>query len=434
MWIKGADILDPAVKKRFIGDIHVVQDRIKGVYPLGDHSRDEKAWAEKVPGEEVIDAQGLLAMPGMIDMHVHFREPGFEYKEDILSGSMAAVAGGITAVACMANTSPVNDDPAITRFILDKADQAGLIRVFPVGAVTKGLEGKDLAEMGRMRQAGIVAVSDDGMPVQDAVMLRRALEYASTFGLMLISHAQDMGLSGKGVMNEGALSAALGLEGIPWAAEDVMVARDIMVAEYTGLSIHITHLSTRGSIELVRQAKARGVKVTCDVTPHHLLLTEAMVKGYNTNAKMYPPLRREDDRLALIEGFRQGIIDCIVTDHAPHSYDEKALDFDLAPFGVIGLQTLLPALIRLHLDHGIDLMRLVDSVSVTPAGILGIEGGSLCPGARADITLVDTKDKWVLKPENIRSKAHNSAFLNQTMTGSALYTIVAGQVVYKNEN
>ena len=420
MWIKGGTIFDPENNLQETGDVHIQDGLIAGVYPGGSSQQDG----------DIIDASGLWVLPGLIDMHVHLRDPGFEYKEDIASGSRAAAAGGVTTLACMANTDPVNDNPSVTNYIIEKAKQASVVRILPVGAVTKGLKGKELAEMGLMKEAGIVAVSDDGQPIEDASILRRALEYAATYKLPLISHCQDRNLSASGVMNEGALSSQLGLPGIPAASEDVMVSRDIIVSKCTGIPIHITHISTKGSVQIIKQAKEQGVKVTCDVTPHHLLLTEEAVRTYDTNAKMYPPLRGEEDRLALIEALKDSIIDCIATDHAPHARDEKDLDFDLAPFGMIGLQTLLPAIMKVHLDYGIEFIRLLACVTGYPSRILGIEGGSLSVGSRADITLFDPRPTWTFTGEAVVSKSKNSPFIGQEFVGRVVRTIVKGRTVF----
>ena len=420
MWIKGGTIYDPENNLQEAGDVHIQDGRIAGVYPGGSSQQDG----------DVIDASGLWVLPGLIDMHVHLRDPGFEYKEDISSGSRAAAAGGVTTLACMANTDPVNDNPSVTNYIIEKAKQVSVVRILPVGAVTKGLKGKELAEMGLMKASGIVAVSDDGQPIEDASILRRALEYAATYKLPLLSHCQDRNLSASGVMNEGALSSQLGLPGIPAASEDVMVARDIIVSKCTGIPIHITHISTKGSVQIIRQAKEQGVKVTCDVTPHHLLLTEEAVRTYDTNAKMYPPLRGEEDRMALIEALKDSIIDCIATDHAPHARDEKDLDFDLAPFGMIGLQTLLPAIMKVHLDYGIEFIRLLACVTGYPSHILGIEGGSLSVGSRADITLFDPRPTWTFTEEDVVSKSKNSPFIGQEFVGRVIRTIVKGETVF----
>ncbi len=420
MWINGGTIFDPSSGTARVGDIQVKDGLIEGVHPGG--AGGARAGA--------VDAKGLWVLPGLIDMHVHLRDPGFEYKEDIVSGSRAAAAGGVTAMACMPNTDPVNDNPSVTRYIVQKAAERALVRVLPVGALTKGLKGTELAEMGLMKEAGIVAVSDDGKSVESAAMMRRALEYAATFGLPVITHCQDRGLSGEGVMNEGSLSSRLGLGGIPAACEDVVVARDVLLSGYTGVPVHITHLSTKTGLDIVRQARKSGVKVTCDATPHHLLLTEERTGGYDTDAKMYPPLRTEEDRRALLKGLKSGVIDCIATDHAPHAKDEKDLDFDLAPFGIIGLQTLLPALMLLHREHALDFMDLLKKVTVNPAGILKVEGGTLSPGARADIVLFDPGKEWVLNEGAVLSKSKNTPFLGMKFTGMVVRTIVAGRTVF----
>jgi dihydroorotase len=421
MWIKGGRIIDPASGTDIIGDIELEKGIIKGIFKGGKPSKNSPS----------IDAKGKWVIPGLIDMHVHFREPGFEYKEDIYTGSLAAAAGGVTTAVCMANTRPVNDNPSVTGHIMKKASDAGIIRVLPAGAATKNMEGRELSEMGLMKKAGIVAVSDDGNPIESAAMMRRALQYASTFGLTLMSHCQDRNLSGKGVMNESELSSRLGLPGIPNITEDVMAARDIMISSELGIPIHITHISTHGSLSVIRDAKRSGVPVTCDATPHNLLLTEERVGTYDTNAKMYPPLRSEADRQALIKGLKSGTIDCIATDHAPHAKDEKDLDFDLAPFGVIGLQTLLPAVLKLHFDYKLPLLDLIAKVTVNPARILGIDGGRIEKGGRADITIVDPDKTWTFTEDMIASKSRNSPFIGWKFRGAVSATIASGKVVYK---
>lgn len=422
MWIKGGRIIDPANNFDGPADLLVKEGMIEKIVPSG----------EKVPsGEEAMDASGLWVLPGLIDMHAHLREPGYEYKEDITSGSLAAAAGGITTVVCMANTDPVNDNASVTQYILKKASSVGLVRILPVGAMTKGLQGKELSEMGFMKEAGIVAVSDDGKPVESAEVMRSAMEYAATFSLPVISHCEDKTLASAGVMNEGALSSLLGLAGIPALAEEVVVSRDVLLSQYTGVPVHITHISTRGSLEIIRQAKQQGSRVTCDTTPHHFLLTEDGVRSYDPNYKMNPPLRSEVDRLALIEGIRMNLIDCIATDHAPHAKDEKDLDFDLAPFGIIGFQTFLPALMKLHLDFDIDFSQLLACATKNPARVLGIDAGTLSPGSPADITLFDPCSTWILTEEMILSKSRNTPFIGWTFTGKAVRTIVGGKTVFQ---
>ena len=421
MWIKGGRVIDPANNLDKLADILIRGSIVEEIVPAGG----------QVPsGEEVLDAKGLWVLPGLIDMHAHLREPGYEYKEDIASGSLAAAAGGITSVVCMANTGPVNDNAAVTQYILKKASSVGLVRVLPVGAMTKGLQGKELSEMGLMKEAGIVAVSDDGNPLESASVMRSAMEYAATFSLPVISHCEDKGLAAAGVMNEGALASRLGLAGIPPLAEEIMVSRDVLLAQYTGVPVHITHISTKGSLEIITQSKQLGSKVTCDTTPHHFLLTEEGVRSYDAHYKMNPPLRSEAVRLALIEGIRMNLIDCIATDHAPHAKDEKDLDFDLAPFGIIGFQTLLPALMKLHLDFDIDFSQLLACVTKNPARVLGLEAGTLSRGSLADITLFDPSAVWTLTEDMILSKSHNTPFIGWTFTGKVVRTIVGGKTVY----
>lgn len=422
MWIKGGMLFDPYSGISQTGDVYINNGVIEGVFPGGHKGKDD----------ETIDAGGLWVFPGLIDMHVHLRDPGYEYKEDIISGSNAAAAGGVTTIVCMPNTDPVNDNPSVTQYIVDKARKHAVVRVLPAGALTKDLKGVELAEMGLMKAAGIVAVTDDGKSVESASMMRRAMEYASTFGLPVITHCQDKGLSNGGVMNESALSSMLGLGGIPNTCEDMVISRDVLLAGYTKLPIHITHISTKTGLDIIRQAKQGGIQVSCDVTPHHMLFTEERVQGYDTNAKMYPPLRREEDRLALIEGLKAGIVDCIATDHAPHAKDEKDLDFDLAPFGIIGLQTLLPAIVKIHRDYGIDFLALLKCVTVNPARILGIDGGTLAMGSRADITLFDPEAPWVLTEDVVLSKSKNSPFMDQEFQGRVVRTIVSGRSVYQS--
>jgi dihydroorotase len=422
MWIKGGRIIDPANNRDELADILLRDGFIQEVLPAG---------SPVPPGVEVLDATGLWVLPGLIDMHAHLRDPGYEYKEDIATGSLAAAAGGITTVVCMANTDPVNDNASVTQYIIQKALSVGLVRVLPVGAMTKGQQGKELSEMGLMKEAGIVGVSDDGRPVENAAIMRSAMEYAATFSLPVISHCEDRNLASTGVMNEGALASELGLAGITPAAEEVMVARDVLISQYTGVPVHITHISTKGSLEIIREAKQHGVKVTCDATPHHLLLTEEGVRTYDTNYKMNPPLRNEDHRHALIEGLRMNLIDCIATDHAPHAKDEKDLDFDLAPFGIIGFQTLLPALMKLHLDFDIDFSQILACVTKNPAKILGIDGGTLSRGSLADITLFDPSATWTLTEDMILSKSRNTPFIGWTFSGKVVRTIVGGETIYR---
>lgn len=382
-------------------------------------------------GCETIDASGLIVAPGLIDMHVHLRDPGLEYKEDIVTGTRAAAAGGFTSVACMPNTKPVNDNKAVTSYIIAKAKAEGVVNVFPVGSITYGSHGERLSEMGELKESGCVAVSDDGRPVTSSELMRRALEYAKGMGIMVISHAEDLSLVGSGVMNEGFVSTELGLKGIPWAAEDAATARDVYLAEFTDSPLHIAHVSTKGSLRIIRNAKARGVKVTCETAPHYFSLTDEAVRGYDTNAKMNPPLRTADDVTAVKEALKDGTIDAIATDHAPHHLDEKDLEFNEAMNGIIGLETSLPLSLRLVEEGVLTLPALVEKMACNPAKILGIDRGTLGKGAVADITVIDPNATWTVEADKLASKSKNSPFLGWEMKGAAAYTIVGGFVAYK---
>lgn len=420
--IEGGRVLDPAQGLDGFYDLLIRDGRIERIGERG--SLGGEGW-------EVIDAEGLWVIPGMIDMHCHLREPGYEYKETIRTGTMAGVAGGYTTLVAMANTDPVNDNASVTRYILEKAAKEGVARVLPVGAVTRGMKGEALSDMGELKKAGVVALSDDGRPVANSEVMRRALEYARAFDLTIISHCEDPDLSRDGVMNEGCVSTRLGLKGIPYTSETVMIAREIDLAELTGSRVHIAHVSTRRGVELIREAKARGVRVTAEVTPHHLTLTEEAVKGFDTNTKVNPPLRTEEDRLALIEGLKDGTIDAIATDHAPHSLMEKEVEFDLAAFGMVGLETALPLILNLIREEGMDPLYLIEKVTTNPARILGIEGGSLREGSRADITIIDPEREWIVDPEGFLSKGRNTPFKGWKMRGRVVRTIVEGRIVYE---
>ncbi len=395
------------------------------------------AWlkaADGVPeGAEVFDASGLLVAPGFVDLHVHLREPGQEHKETIASGCAAAAAGGWTSVCPMPNTNPVNDNAAITRYMIEQAEHAGLANVFPIGAITKSSDGAELAEMGEMKAAGAVAVSDDGRPVPNAGIMRRAMQYAKDFDLPVIDHCEDKSLSAGGVMHEGRVSLLLGLKGMPALAEEIDAVRDIILARETGAHIHIAHVSTKGAIEAVRRAKNEGINVTCEVTPHHFTLTDRSVEGYDTNYKMAPPLRSEEHLEAVIEGIKDGTIDAIATDHAPHHHDEKALEFDRAPMGITGLETGVGLAFNELVHKGvIGLERLVELCSTNPARIFKLASrGTLKPGSIADITIIDPDLVWTYRNAESRSKSRNCPFDGWEFTGRAVATIVGGRIVFQ---
>ena len=386
-------------------------------------------------GAAVVDLPpSLVVTPGLIDMHVHLREPGQEHKETIATGTAAAVAGGFTAVACMPNTHPVNDTAAVTELIVTRAREAGLARVYPIGAVSMGSRGGELTEMGELKAAGCVALSDDGLPVATALLMRRALEYASMFGLPIIDHCEDSSLKGDGVAHEGTEASLLGLKGIPGAAESITVERDISVAELVGGRVHVAHMSARQSLRAVRAGKARGVRVTCEVTPHHFTLTDHELSargGYDTNVKMNPPLREAADRDAMLEGLRDGSIDAVATDHAPHHADEKALEFDRAPFGIVGLETAVPLCLDRLLHAGVvSWSRFVELLSANPARILGVPGGTLSEGSPADITILAPETTMTVVASRLVSKSKNTPFDGWTLRGAVAATIVGGHLKF----
>jgi len=378
-----------------------------------------------------IDATGLVVTPGWIDIHTHLREPGGTHKETIATGAQAAASGGFTSIACMANTQPVNDSSYITSYIKQKVAAESPINIFPIGAVTKGLLGEELAEIGSMREAGIVAISDDGKTVMNAYLFRKALDYSKRFDLVVISHAEDLNLKGRGVMNEGFHSAKFGLRGIPKAAEEIIVARDIALAELTGARLHIAHISTAGSVALVREAKRRGIKVTAEVTPHHLTLTDEAVGTYDTHTKVAPPLREPEDVEALQEAVADGVIDALASDHAPHAREEKEVEYDHAEFGMVGLETAFPLYYAKVLKNHWDISKLIGAMTIKPAQIIGIDKGTLKKGADADISIFDPQREWTVHRTDLKSKSQNSPFIGWRMQGKPIYTLVAGQIVYQ---
>lgn len=385
----------------------------------------------KAKDAEIFDAKGLAVVPGLIDMHVHFREPGYEYKETIASGSRAAAHGGFTSVCCMPNTNPVIDNQSVVEFVLTQGKKAGLVNVFPIGAISKGSLGQELSEIGDLHSAGVVALSDDGKGVMNAEIMRRAMEYAQMVDLPIIAHCEDSFLSGDGVMNEGYTSTVLGLKGIPRIAEIVMVARDIEIARFTAGRLHIAHVSCAESVQMVRRAKSEGVKVTAECCPHHFTLTEEAVLHYDPNTKVNPPLRTLSDVTALKEGLRDGTIDCIATDHAPHAEAEKDVEYDNAPFGIIGLETAVGLAITELVDTGIlSLGQLVEKMAVNPAQVLKLNRGHLSVGAIADVTVIAPKQAWPVERELFLSKSKNSPFIGKTLNGKVMLTVVAGRIVY----
>lgn len=390
---------------------------------------------EAPDGATVINVAGQLVAPGFVDMHVHLREPGFEYKETIATGTAAAAAGGFTAVACMPNTDPVNDRRAVTEFILERAAQRGAVRVFPIGAVSVGQRGEALAEIGEMVDAGCVAFSDDGYPVATAQLMRKALEYTRMFGVPVIDHCEEPSMTRGATVNEGTVQAAIGLRGWPGAAEEICVARDILLAQLTGGRLHLAHLSTAGSMRLVRDAKARGLNVTCEVMTHHFALTDEAVRGFDTNAKMNPPLRAEHDRQALLAAIAEGTVDVVATDHAPHHADEKLLEFDHAPFGIVGLETAVP-LACTHLLHGgvIDAACLVRLMACNPTSILGLDGGHLAVGAPAHVTVIDLNREAQVDVARFRGKSRNSPFHGVALRGWPALTIVNGAIAWQADS
>jgi dihydroorotase len=425
LYIKGGHIVDPANGIDEIRDILIENGKIKTIA--------EKV--REVSDCQVIDADGLVVTPGLIDMHTHLREPGREDKETIHTGTQAAVHGGFTSITAMPNTDPVNDNQAVTEYILRQATKEGSCHVFPVGAATKGLRGKELAEIGDLVKSGIVAITDDGNPIENAQIMRRALEYADMFNLPVISHCEDKILSGQGVMNEGFVSTSLGLAGIPRTAEEVMLIRDIMLAEMSGGKLHIAHVSTAGSVKFIREAKKQGVQVTSEVTPHHFTLIDEKVRSFDPNTKMNPPLRTAEDILAIREGLADGTIDVIATDHAPHTQAEKDLEFIDAPFGIVGLETAVPLILTNLVHKGV--LKLIDAVAKltsNPAKILGIDKGTLSPDADADLTILDLEKTARVDTGKFRSKGKNTPFAGMNLKGWPVMTIVAGKIVFSEIN
>lgn len=423
-WIKGGDLAFSVKGLAEKADLVVEKDRITRVLPPGV-LRDEG------PGIRIIDATGRLVIPGLVDMHVHLREPGHEYKETIASGGLSGIVGGFTALACMPNTFPPNDSRAVTEFILEQAEIAGLARIYPVACISVGQKGERLTEFGDLVRAGAVAVSDDGFPLINSRLMRRALENARYHGLTVISHSEDLALSDNGVIHEGEVSARMGLRGIPSASEEIMVYRDLSLAKLTGCQVHIAHVSTSGSVALIKRAKEEGIPVTAETAPHYFSLDHNAVAGYDTHAKMNPPLRTRNDVQAIKQGLAEGVIDVIATDHAPHSPLEKKVEFDKAAFGIIGLETALPLTLDLVREGVLGLGEAIKKLSISPASILGISGGSLEEGAQADLAIIDPGYEYVLKEEDIFSRSKNSPFIGKPLKGRNDLTMIGGKIVWE---
>ena len=421
--IQGGTVIDPGhVNGR--ADVLIHNGKIVEVgYPLKQFTKDDSSVS-------ILDATGWIVAPGLVDVHCHLREPGFEYKETIQTGSSSAVAGGFTSICAMPNTQPVNDNAAITQFMVTKGKEAGKARVFPIGAITKNSDGEELANIGELVQAGCVAISDDGRPVMNSLVMRRALEYAKAFGIPVIDHCEDLDLTDGGCMNEGVVSTELGMPGIPDASEEVMVARNLALADLTGVCVHLAHLSTARSVELVRHAKTQGLPVSAEVCPHHFSITEEAVRGYQANAKMNPPLRTDEDLQALRQGLVDGTIDVIATDHAPHALQEKQLEFDTAPFGIVGFETALPLTLRLVQEGILSLEQALDKLTRAPAQLFHLPVGSLKPGCVGDMVIFDPEEEWVIDPEQFQSKSRNTPFGGMTVKGKVKMTFVEGRLVY----
>lgn len=421
--IKGGYVVDAKSKTNGIMDILIEEGKIVEVGKDLEFSSGD-----------IIYADGKHVLPGLVDAHCHLREPGFEYKEDIESGTKSAAMGGFTSIACMPNTNPVIDNQSIVKYILNKAKQDGLVNVYPIGAISKGLKGEELSEIGELKFAGAVAISDDGKPLKSPSLMKKALEYSSMFDITVISHCEDLDLADEGVMNEGFQSTIMGLKGIPSAAEEIMVVRDLILAEYTKVPVHIAHISTELSVDLIRHAKKRGVKVTCETCPHYFVLTDEACSDFNTLAKVNPPLRTRKDVDAIIEGLKDGTIDIIATDHAPHHVDEKNVEFNIAANGLVGFETALPLAVTYLVKPGhLTLDQLVEKMCVNPSKILGLNKGSLEVGSYADIAIIDMEEEFVVDINKFKSKSKNSPFNGFNLKGAVYYTIVNGNIIVREK-
>jgi dihydroorotase len=421
--IKNGRVIDPASGADRIADVLIVDGRIAGVAPNLSS-----------PKAEVYDATGLIVAPGFIDMHVHLREPGFEHAETIESGARAAAAGGFTSVCCMPNTKPVNDSATVTSYIVERARRHAVVNVFPIGAITKGSAGEELAAIGAMKAAGAMAISDDGMPVMNARVMRRAMEFARSYDLPLIQHCEDLNLSAGGDMHEGASSVRWGLRGIPAASEDVMVARDLVLAQLTGARYHVAHISTRNAVAMVEYARRAGLPVTCEATPHHFTLSDTEMLPYDSNYKMKPPLRAGCDRGAVVEGLVAGTVSAIATDHAPHPGSEKMQEFERCPFGIIGLETAIALALEELVQPGkITLNRMVELFTTGPESVMRLGRGTLAPGAAGDVTVFSTECEWTYDVNQSHSRSRNSPFHERTFRGGPMATIVNGEIAWRRD-
>ncbi len=423
MILKNGTVLDPDSKTQTTSDILISGDKIERIGP---------GLSMQFPEEETFDCSGLWVFPGLVDLHAHLREPGYEYKETIRTGTQAAAAGGFTTIVCMANTFPVNDTASVTRYIREKAAKEGVVEVLTVGAVTKGLKGEQLADIGLMHEAGIVALSDDGYPIRDAEILRLVLEYARRFHLPVIDHCEDLSLSEGGAVHEGKTGTRMGLRGNPCVSESAMIARDLLMAQWLETPIHIAHVSCRCSVELIRWAKEKGIPVTCEVTPHHLSLTvdDLFLSEYDTNFKVNPPLRDETDRQALLQALKDGVIDCIATDHAPHDSQSKMIEFDYAANGITGLETALPLAFEAAEEAGLSPVDLIAKLTIEPSRILGIDRGTLNPKSEANLVIFDPNKHWVVDPKSFFSKGKNTPFSGRDLSGKVMATLFQGKAIY----